>query len=42
MFDQCVIPTMTYGAETWTTTKQLEQNLITAQRAMEEKCLNSQ
>ena len=40
MFDQCVIPTMTYGAETWTTTKQLEQKLITAQRAMERRMLN--
>ena len=30
-----VIPTMTYGAEKWTTTKQPEQKLITAQRAIE-------
>ena len=40
MYDQCVIPTMTYGAETWTTTKQLEQELITAQRAIERRMLN--
>ena len=41
MCDQCVIPTMTYGAlKTWTTTQQLEQNLITAQRAMERRKLN--
>ena len=29
-----------YGAETWTTTKQLEQKPITAQRAMERRMLN--
>ena len=40
MYDQCVIPTMTYGEETWTTTEQLEQKLITAQRAMERRMLN--
>ena len=40
MYNQCVIPTMTYGAETWTTTKQLEQKLMTAQRAMERRMLN--
>ena len=40
MYDQCVIPTMAYGAETWTTTKQLEQKLTTAQRAMERRMLN--
>ena len=40
MYDQCVIPTMTYGAGTWTTTKQLEQELITAQRAIERRMLN--
>ena len=38
--DQGVIPTMSYGAETWTTTKHLEQKLITAQRAMERRMLN--
>ena len=40
MYNQCVIPTMTYGAETWTTTKYLEQKLITAQRAMERRMLH--
>ena len=29
-----------YGAETWTTTKQLQQKLTTAQRAMERRMLN--
>ncbi len=37
MFDQCVLPTISYGAETWTTTTQLEQKLRTADRAMD-KC----
>ena len=40
MFNQCVLPTMTYGAKTWTTTKYLEQKLQTAQRAMERKMLH--
>ncbi len=31
---------MSYGAETWTTTKYLEQKLRTAQRDMERKMLN--
>lgn len=40
VYNQCVLPTMTYGAETWTTTKYLEQKLRTAQRAMERKMLH--
>ena len=40
VFNQCVLPTMTYGAETWSTTKYLEQKLMTAQRSMERKMLN--
>ena len=40
VFDQCVLPTMTYGCETWITTKFLEQKLRSAQRAMERKMLN--
>ena len=39
MYDQYVIPTMN-GEETWTTTKHLEQKLMTAQRAMERRMLN--
>ena len=35
-----MIPAMTYGAETWSTTKELEQKLQVAQRAMERKMLN--
>ena len=31
---------MTYGAEAWTTTKHLEQKLMTAQRAMERRMMN--
>ena len=40
MFNQCVLSSMSYGAETWTTTKHLEQKLSTAQRAMERRMLN--
>jgi hypothetical protein len=40
IFDQCVLTTMTYGAETWSTTKEMEQKLRTAQRAMERKMLH--
>ena len=31
---------MTYGAETWATTKEMEQKLTTTQRAMERRMLN--
>ena len=40
IFDQCILTTMTYGAETWSTTKVMEQKLITTQRAMERRMLN--
>ena len=35
IFNSCVLPTMTYGAETWTTTKNMSQMLFVAQRAIE-------
>ena len=31
---------MVYGAETWSTTKEMEQKLVTTQRAMERKMLH--
>ena len=40
IFNECVLPTMTYGCETWTTTKFLEQKLKVAQHAMERKMLH--
>ena len=40
VFNMCVLPTMTYRCETWTTTKYLEQKLRTAQHAMERSMLN--
>jgi hypothetical protein len=40
VFNQCVLPTMTYGSETWSTTKILENKLKTAQHAMERKMLH--
>jgi hypothetical protein len=40
VFNQCVLTTIVYGAETWSTTKEMEQKLITTQRAMERKMLN--
>ncbi len=40
VFDQCVLPTITYGAETWTTTKLIEHKLRTAQRAKERQMLH--
>ena len=40
MFNQCVLPTITYGAGTWSTTKELEQKLVTTQRAMERQMLH--
>lgn len=40
VYNQCVLPSMTYGCETWSTTKFLESNLISAQRAMERQMLH--
>ena len=40
LFNQCVLSTITYGSETWSLTKELEQKLITTQRAMERKMMN--
>ena len=39
VFDQCILPTMTYGCQAWSLTKGLAQKLRTAQRAMERKML---
>jgi hypothetical protein len=40
LFNQCVLPAMTNGCETWISTKKLSQNLLVAQRAMERSMLN--
>ena len=40
VFDQCILPTMTYGCQTWSLTKANAQKMRTAQRAMERKILN--
>ena len=37
---QCVLPTMTYGCQTWSLDKQMKNKLRTAQRAMERKMLD--
>jgi hypothetical protein len=39
VYEQCVLPVMTYGAETWTLTKQTIHQLQVAQRAMERSML---
>jgi len=39
VFDQCILPTMTYGCQTWVITKENMRKLRTAQRAMERKML---
>ena len=39
VYNQCVIPAMTYGSETWKLTKSLENKLVSAQRAMERSVL---
>ena len=35
LFNQCIIPVLSYGAETWTTTNRLERKLRVTERAME-------
>ncbi|CAH2083561.1 unnamed protein product [Euphydryas editha] len=39
VFEQCVLPVLTYGAETWTLTKGLVHRFKVAQRAMERAML---
>ena len=39
VFDECILPTITYGYQTWTITKQIYNKLMTTQRAMERKML---
>jgi hypothetical protein len=39
VFNQCVLPVMTYGAETWTLTARLVHKFKVAQRAMERAIL---
>ena len=40
VFNQCVLPAMTYGSQTWSLTKALVKKLETSQRAMERRMLN--
>ena len=40
VFNQCVLPAMTYGCQTWSLTKALVKKLETSQRAMERRMLN--
>ncbi|KAK0425018.1 hypothetical protein QR680_008985 [Steinernema hermaphroditum] len=37
LFDQCVLPAMLYGSETWSLTKLAQKRLATAQRRMERR-----
>ncbi len=39
VYNQCIIPVLTYGSETWRLTKQLERKLRSAQRGMERRML---
>ena len=40
MYNSCVLPAMTYGAEAWTLTKQAQNKLAAAQTKMERSMLN--
>ena len=40
VMDQCILPTMTYGCQTWSLNTQMTDKLRTAQRAMERKMLD--
>lgn len=39
--NHCILPVLTYGAETWTIKKQLEKKLATTQRAMQRKLIET-
>ena len=39
VFNQCILPIMTYGCQTWSLTQELATKLLTTQRAMERKML---
>ncbi|GFS23790.1 endonuclease-reverse transcriptase [Elysia marginata] len=39
VYDQCILPTMTYGCQTWSLTKIIGNKLKVAQRAMEREIL---
>ncbi len=39
VFNQCVLPAMTYGSETWSMTQRMEQKLKVAQHCMERSML---
>ena len=39
VYNQCVLPTMIYGSETWKPTKPMENKLKSAQRGMERSML---
>ena len=40
VFNQCVLPAITYGCQTWSLTKALAKKLETSQLAMERRMLN--
>ena len=40
VYNSCVLPAMTYGADTWTLTKQAQNKLAAAQTKMERSMLN--
>ena len=40
IFNQCILPTITYGCQTWTLNINLRNKIRSAQRSMERKMLN--
>ncbi len=39
VYNQCILPVLTYGSETWCLTKELERKLRSAHRGMERRML---
>ena len=39
LFNQCILPAMTYGSETWSLSKEMERKIQTTQRSMERMML---
>ena len=40
IFNSCIVPTLTYGSQTWTLTKKISERIIKTQNSLERSILN--